>query len=215
MRSFVAALCLVASAAAFRTAPTVASRAGRVNVATSRPMVMAEAGGFVPDMQRRTIMNLLLAGAVGVPGLSMVGGYALFFLPPSSGGGGGTVAKTKLGDDISISAWKGSHAAGERQLVQGLKGDAYWLVLDDKKEFRPYAINGVCTHLGCIAPWNAAQNKYMCPCHGSQYDTTGMVIRGPAPLSLALAILEEQGDKIILTNWAETDFRTGLKPWWN
>jgi hypothetical protein len=104
-------------------------------------MVMAEAGGFVPDMQRRTIMNLLLAGAVGVPGLSMVGGYALFFLPPSSGGGGGTVAKTELGDDISISAWKGSHAA--------------------------------------------------------------------------LAILEEQGDKIVLTNWAETDFRTGLKPWWN
>ena len=35
-----------------------------------------------------------------------------------------------------------------------------------------------------------------------------MVIRGPAPLSLALAILEEQGDKIVLTNWAETDFRT-------
>jgi cytochrome b6-f complex iron-sulfur subunit len=43
----------------------------------------------------------------------------------------------------------------------------------------------------------------------------GMIIRGLAPLSLALAILEEQGDKIVLTNWAETDFRTGLKPWWN
>merc|ERR1719453_3049573 len=114
IRSLVALL-LVGSAAAFRTAPTVVSRAGRVNVAPTKSVVMAEAGGFVPDMQRRTIMNFLLAGAVGVPGLSLVGGYAWFFLPPSGGGGGGTVAKTKLGDDISISQWKSTHIAGERQ----------------------------------------------------------------------------------------------------
>merc|ERR1712194_708542 len=46
-------------------------------------------------------------------------------------------------------------------------------------------INAVCTHLGCVVPWNRAANKYICPRHGSQYDFTGKVIRGPAPLSLA------------------------------
>ena len=69
-----------------------------------------------------------------------------------------------------------------------MKGDAHYLIVDEGG-LRDYALNAVCTHLGCVVPWNRAANKYMCPCHGSQYDETGKVIRGPAPLSLALAHL--------------------------
>jgi len=55
----------------------------------------------------------------------------------------------------------------------------------------------------------------MCPCHGSQYDNTGKVIRGPAPLSLALAHVEiDPAGDVALRPWTETDFRTDLKPWW-
>jgi ubiquinol-cytochrome c reductase iron-sulfur subunit len=46
---------------------------------------------------------------------------------------------------------------------------------------------GICTHLGCIPL--AHQGDYdgwFCPCHGSQYDTSGRIRRGPAPLNLAL-----------------------------
>src|SRR3974377_2375668 len=32
-----------------------------------------------------------------------------------------------------------------------------------------YALITVCTHLGCIPNWLAAQNKFKCPCHGSGY----------------------------------------------
>jgi cytochrome b6-f complex iron-sulfur subunit len=54
-----------------------------------------------------------------------------------------------------------------------------------------------------------------CPCHGSQYNKEGKVIRGPAPLSLALAHREEDSNgKVILRTWTETDFRTGEAPWW-
>jgi len=40
----------------------------------------------------------------------------------------------------------------------------------------------VCTHLGCVVPWNQAEKKFICPCHGSQYNDQGRVVRGPAPL---------------------------------
>lgn len=75
----------------------------------------------------------------------------------------------------------------------------------------------VCTHLGCVVPWSAANNKFMCPCHGSQYAPTGAVVRGPAPLPLALAHcdVEESSGKILFSPWTETDFRTGEKGWWN
>lgn len=54
-----------------------------------------------------------------------------------------------------------------------------------------------------------------CPCHGSQYNKEGKVIRGPAPLSLALAHrTEDANGKVILSAWTETDFRTGEAPWW-
>ena len=31
-------------------------------------------------------------------------------------------------------------------------------------------------------PWNVNENKFKCPCHGSQYNKEGKVVRGPAPL---------------------------------
>ena len=44
---------------------------------------------------------------------------------------------------------------------------------------------GVCTHLGCVPLPNAGDyNGWYCPCHGSHYDGSGRIRRGPAPLNL-------------------------------
>ncbi len=44
---------------------------------------------------------------------------------------------------------------------------------------------GVCTHLGCVPIANAGDyNGWFCPCHGSHYDGSGRIRRGPAPLNL-------------------------------
>ena len=49
---------------------------------------------------------------------------------------------------------------------------------------------GICTHLGCIPLGNKPTDPrgdwggWFCPCHGSQYDTSGRVRHGPAPLNL-------------------------------
>jgi ubiquinol-cytochrome c reductase iron-sulfur subunit len=46
---------------------------------------------------------------------------------------------------------------------------------------------GVCTHLGCIPiAHQGAYDGFFCPCHGSQYDTSGRIRQGPAPANLPL-----------------------------
>lgn len=46
---------------------------------------------------------------------------------------------------------------------------------------------GICTHLGCIPLNNQGEfGGYLCPCHGSQYDTAGRIRKGPAPENLAV-----------------------------
>lgn len=132
----------------------------------------------------------------------------------AGGGGGGQYAKDAQGNDVKASAWLKTHQPGARELTQGLKGDATYLIVTDKAEIEKYGLNAVCTHLGCVVPWNKAENKFICPCHGSQYDATGKKVRGPAPLSLALAHTEISDDVVFFSPWNETDFRTGLEPWW-
>nr|GLL30449.1 cytochrome b6-f complex iron-sulfur subunit 1, chloroplastic [Ipomoea trifida]GMD08459.1 cytochrome B6-F complex iron-sulfur subunit, chloroplastic [Ipomoea batatas] len=169
----------------------------------------------VPDMGKRQLMNLLLLGALSLPTSAMLVPYAAFFVPPGSGGGsGGTVAKDALGNDVLASEWLKTHAPGNRTLTQGLKGDPTYLVVENDGQLATYGINAVCTHLGCVVPWNAAENKFICPCHGSQYNNQGRVVRGPAPLSLALAHADVDDDKVVFVPWVETDFRTGENPWW-
>jgi cytochrome b6-f complex iron-sulfur subunit len=41
-----------------------------------------------------------------------------------------------------------------------------------------------CTHLGCISPWEANEDSFVCPCHGSGFDLKGDVLYGPAPRAL-------------------------------
>lgn len=49
---------------------------------------------------------------------------------------------------------------------------------------------GVCTHLGCIplgqktGEMKGEYDGWFCPCHGSQYDTSGRIRKGPAPKNL-------------------------------
>ena len=44
---------------------------------------------------------------------------------------------------------------------------------------------GICTHLGCVPLGNKGEyDGWFCPCHGSHYDTSGRIRKGPAPTNL-------------------------------
>lgn len=171
----------------------------------------------VPNMGRRQFMNLLTFGAVTGTALGALYPIVRYFTPASSGGaGGGVTAKDALGKDVIASDFLAKHNPGDRTLAQGLKGDPTYIVVQNDGNLADYGINAVCTHLGCVVPWNGNENKFICPCHGSQYDSTGKVVRGPAPLSLALVHADvTENDTVSLTPWTETDFRTGEDPWWS
>ncbi|MFB2938932.1 cytochrome b6-f complex iron-sulfur subunit [Aerosakkonemataceae cyanobacterium BLCC-F154] len=178
---------------------------------------MAQISGSAdaPDMGRRQFMNLLTFGTITGTALGALYPVVKYFIPPTKGGaGGGVIAKDALGNAIGASEFLNTHNAGDRTLAQGLKGDPTYIVVTEDKQIADYGINAICTHLGCVVPWNIAENKFKCPCHGSQYDSTGKVVRGPAPLSLALVHANVEDDKVNFTPWTETDFRTGEKPWW-
>lgn len=56
------------------------------------------------------------------------------------------------------------------------------VILRRKSETELAAISLVCTHLGCTV--NRVETGFQCPCHGSQYDSDGIVVGGPAPRTL-------------------------------
>ncbi|MEL7180984.1 MAG: ubiquinol-cytochrome c reductase iron-sulfur subunit [Pseudomonadota bacterium] len=48
---------------------------------------------------------------------------------------------------------------------------------------------GVCTHLGCVPLGDAGDfHGWFCPCHGSHYDTSGRIRKGPAPRNLPVPV---------------------------
>ena len=58
---------------------------------------------------------------------------------------------------------------------------------------------GVCTHLGCVPIANAGEfGGYYCPCHGSHYDASGRIRKGPAPLNLEVNLIYNDGDDRII-----------------
>ena len=57
---------------------------------------------------------------------------------------------------------------------------------------------GVCTHLGCVPLGNKGEYKaWFCPCHGSHYDTSGRIRKGPAPKNLEIPKYEFLNNNMI------------------
>ncbi|XP_054856467.1 LOW QUALITY PROTEIN: cytochrome b-c1 complex subunit Rieske, mitochondrial [Eublepharis macularius] len=71
--------------------------------------------------------------------------------------------------------------------------------LDRVKKPEWVILIGVCTHLGCVPIANAGDfGGYYCPCHGSHYDASGRIRRGPAPLNLEVPDYEFTSEDLVI-----------------
>jgi len=66
---------------------------------------------------------------------------------------------------------------GEGKIVE-FKGEKVAVYHDEAGAIR--ACSAVCPHMGCLVRFNNAEKTWDCPCHGSQFDTSGTVLHGPA-----------------------------------
>jgi len=71
---------------------------------------------------------------------------------------------------------------------------------DDERVVNPkfLILVGVCTHLGCVPIADSGDyGGYYCPCHGSHYDGSGRIRKGPAPLNLEVPPYEYLTDELV------------------
>lgn len=77
------------------------------------------------------------------------------------------------GDESSVKEIKN----GEGALIRdGLKK----MAVHKDENGTVHKFSAVCPHLKCIVQWNSAEKTWDCPCHGSRFDSNGIVINGPA-----------------------------------
>lgn len=161
-------------------------------------------------MGRRQLLSYVTGGAIAATTLAALYPVVQYFLPPSSsGGGGGATAKDRAGKDIAVDKLLADSAPIDRVISLGIDvngGDATYIVINDK-QIANYGINAVCTHLGCVVPWDTGAQLFKCPCHGSQYNADGSLHRGPAPMPLALVKAAVQDNHVVFSPWTEQDFR--------
>lgn len=97
------------------------------------------------------------------------------------------------------------------KVVESFKDRQIWVV---RYQSKVYALNTMCTHLGCTPNWLEADKKFKCPCHGSGFYITGINFEGPAPRPLERWAIELADDGQLVVDKSKK-FQYELGQWDN
>jgi glycine/D-amino acid oxidase-like deaminating enzyme/nitrite reductase/ring-hydroxylating ferredoxin subunit len=97
----------------------------------------------------------------------------------------------------TLAQYKDLLTAGEVDDVEQLQAGQGAVVRSGLKKLAVYRdeqsklhiCTAICTHLGCVVRWNAAERSWDCPCHASRFDVDGTVLHGPASRPLSREVL--------------------------
>ncbi len=127
---------------------------------------LAGSAHAVKTVSRRNFVRNATLGAIVIILAQLAGGFLRFFWPNKTGAFGSVLTVTA--DNIpEVGETPYRNTAGKFYLVRNEDGllALYWK----------------CTHLGCTVPWNAGEDRFHCPCHGSIFFRNGVKESGPAP----------------------------------
>ncbi len=132
------------------------------------------------QLTRRELLNYAWLASLGVL-LVNVGGISFLFSMPrfQEGEFGGAFLLGSASNQPLVDAPPVNNPKGK-----------FWLT---RTEEGLLALYKVCTHLGCLYAWRDQEGKFICPCHGSQFEYDGTYIRGPAPRSLDRFVVQVVG----------------------
>jgi thiosulfate dehydrogenase [quinone] large subunit len=127
--------------------------------------------GVTEDRTRRAV---LAGGAVLLGGL-IAGGSALFRTSPAK--------KPAVAQPSQLLAQAADvPVGGAVQVRDPNSGHQDWVLQLSPGQFT--ALDATCPHQGCTVNFDSAATGFTCPCHGSRYDATGKLLRGPATRGL-------------------------------
>jgi len=131
-------------------------------------------------VSRRNFLGMIWAGLSGIAALE-VGGIVLAYMKPR-------LAEGDFGSIITVGPVEDFPPGSVTPVTNG---KFYLSRLKDKGFL---AIYQKCTHLGCSVPYLQTEGRFICPCHNSQFDSTGELLNPPAPRPLDLfPVLIEEG----------------------
>ncbi|MEO8053635.1 MAG: Rieske 2Fe-2S domain-containing protein [Acidobacteriota bacterium] len=148
----------------------------------------------------------LTALAAGAAALTSVAGAALAFaLSPlvrraSAAGAALDLGAAKDFDVVASGALGAAEVVVEHKIEDGYMTrkvkERLAVVKDASSPSGLAAVSTTCTHLGCGVAWSAAENAFLCPCHGGVYGADGRVLAGPPPRPLAKVPLVFAGGRV-------------------
>jgi len=172
--------------------------------------------GATADGEDRRDFLLIATSTVGVVGVGLAAWPFIDFMNPSAdvlalSSTEVDLSPVEVGQAITV-VWRGKPVFVRRRTTEEIKvaeavpmGDLIDPETDDArvKKTEWLIMIGVCTHLGCIplgqrsgAP-KGDFGGWFCPCHGSHYDASGRIRKGPAPKNLPIPPYEFLDDTTI------------------
>lgn len=177
-----------------------------------------QAAGHAPhgDGETRRDFLYLATGAFGAVGV----GLAAWPLIDSMNPAADTLALSSIEVDLSAIEtgqritvkWRGKPVFIDRRTEDQIKQAEAVNVAslrdpqtDGERVVKPewLVLVGICTHLGCVPLGQKSTDPrgdwggWFCPCHGSHYDTSGRIRKGPAPTNLVVPVYEFLDDSTV------------------
>ncbi len=157
---------------------------------------------------RRDFMGYALGGFTAVGGIAAL--YAMKRswdpLPSVKAAGFTTIDVSSAQPNVlNVEKWRGKPIFVLKKTADMKADDRDVIVGSD----RFHVSIGLCTHLGCIPAYKPDDHKFLCACHGGEFDASGHEIFGPPPSPLEIPPFRVDGTTIVLGE-AGPDFKKML-----